>query len=522
MTAHAMPVPEPTGWQPGPDEVLVGVDIIELVSSSMYIDPLTAYREYVQNSADAIDAAREAGLLPRDAHGRIDITVDSSARRVLIRDNGVGLPASEFTSRLTAFGASEKRGKHRRGFRGVGRLAAVGYCQELFFRSRTSSSGPVCELRWDCRLLRTILRAADFHGTLSEVVHRATSHRRYHSSAYPAPFFEVELRGVVRHGRDDLLNESAVRSYLGQVAPVPFAPSFRSGEEIEEFLRDIPTPANLHIFVNGIGPVCRPHSDFIPMKPGLVSKVSEVSRLTIPGVDGGIAAKGWILHHDYFGALPRHLGIRGLRLRSGSLQVGDESVLEATFPEPRFNIWSVGEFHILDRRIIPNGRRDQCETGAHYANVLNHIASTARDIGSRCRLQSQYRQTFRRAQVLAEQVGGGLSILEQGVLTRAARRALAADLGEALGRLTKIGAGQSLAPSDRVRVRRRYNALRHRLVQAFEANHKAAGLQQLRPGKRRVYEEVFSLIYDCASDVRGAKELVDRVIARVRPELGDG
>ena len=35
----------------------------------------------------------------------------------------------------------------------------------------------------------------------------------------------------------------------------------------------------------------------------------------------------------------------------------------------------------------------------------------------------------------------------------------------------------------------------------------------MTPQRRRTYEEVFSLIYDCASDQRGAKELVDRVLA---------
>lgn len=516
MTTFPSPDDGSSGWHAGPEDVLVGVDIIELVSSSMYIDPLTTYREYVQNSADAIDDARASGLLSLDAPGRIEITVDSSARRILVRDNGTGLHPSEFTPRLTAFGASPKRGTHRRGFRGVGRLAAIGYCQELYFRSRISSNAPICELRWDCRVLRTVLRAADFHGTLSEAVHRATSHRQFHSTEFPERFFEVELRGIVRHGKDDLLNEAAVRSYLGQVAPVPFAPSFRAGEEVREFLTDIPTPATLHIFVNGDGPLYRPHSDSISMKPGLVSTVSEVSLVTIPGMDGGIAAKGWVLHHDYFGALPRQLGIRGLRLRSGSIQVGDESVLEGTFAEPRFNTWSIGEFHILDPRIVPNGRRDQCEGSVHYSNVLNHIASAAREIGSRCRARSQHRQTMRRVQTLADDIESRLGVLEQGVLGRAARGALAARTKESLERLATLGASRSLPAHERTKVRRRHDVLARRLARTLDVNRRSPGLQGLAVGRRHLYEEIFALLYDCASDMRAAKQLVDRVLARVQ------
>ena len=45
------------------DEIVIGKDVLELVSSAMYVDPLTIYREYLQNAADAIDDAHAAGTL---------------------------------------------------------------------------------------------------------------------------------------------------------------------------------------------------------------------------------------------------------------------------------------------------------------------------------------------------------------------------------------------------------------------------------------------------------------------------
>ncbi len=48
-----------TAEEGGP--VVVGKDILELLSSAMYVDPLTIYREYIQNAADAIDQARHVG-----------------------------------------------------------------------------------------------------------------------------------------------------------------------------------------------------------------------------------------------------------------------------------------------------------------------------------------------------------------------------------------------------------------------------------------------------------------------------
>ncbi|MGB8480401.1 MAG: hypothetical protein WCE63_16460 [Acidobacteriaceae bacterium] len=45
-------------------------------------------------------------------------------------------------------------------------------------------------------------------------------------------------------------------------------------------------------------------------------------------------------------------------------QVGGDVLLEDLFPETRFNSWTVAETHVLDQRIIPNGRRDDYEHNA--------------------------------------------------------------------------------------------------------------------------------------------------------------
>ena len=115
-------------------DVFVGKDVLELLSSSMYVNPLAIFREYIQNATDAIDDAVSAGLLPSTDHGRIEINLDHIDRRVVIRDNGKGLSNRDFPARMLCFGASEKRGTGARGFRGVGRLAGLGYVQQLVFQ----------------------------------------------------------------------------------------------------------------------------------------------------------------------------------------------------------------------------------------------------------------------------------------------------------------------------------------------------------------------------------------------------
>src|SRR5258708_25359242 len=78
-------------WGPGPEGIVIGKDVLELLSTSMYVDPMTVYREYVQNAADAIDETRSAKLLSPKQAGKVDMSLDPLSRSIKIRDNGTGV-----------------------------------------------------------------------------------------------------------------------------------------------------------------------------------------------------------------------------------------------------------------------------------------------------------------------------------------------------------------------------------------------------------------------------------------------
>src|SRR3712207_5847363 len=136
---------------------IVGKDILELLSSGMYVDARTVFRELIQNSADAIDEAFRAGLFREGQLARVDILFDPTKRTVRVRDNGIGVPASRAEMVLTSFGASAKRGTGARGFRGVGRLAAFAYAQSVSFKTKAVGETVSTEIRWDCRRLKSAL-----------------------------------------------------------------------------------------------------------------------------------------------------------------------------------------------------------------------------------------------------------------------------------------------------------------------------------------------------------------------------
>src|SRR2546423_4519602 len=89
-----------TAWRHTTSPLIIGKDLLELLSSSMYVDSMAIYREYVQNAADAVDEARQMGLLAPMDSGKVKIFLDVNNRTIRIRDNGVGIGRDEFEERL--------------------------------------------------------------------------------------------------------------------------------------------------------------------------------------------------------------------------------------------------------------------------------------------------------------------------------------------------------------------------------------------------------------------------------------
>ena len=503
-------------WQTLASEIVIGKDILELLSSSMYVDPMTIYREYVQNAADSIDEAKAESVLGPSEAGKVTVSIDVSARNVKISDNGMGIAHGEFAERLTAFGASKKRGRRARGFRGVGRLAGIGYCQELFFRSRIPGEAKVSEIRWDCRKLKAILRSSEEHPDLRSAVNQVVEIRSIPAVGVPERFFEVELRGIVRHRNDQLLSATAINSYLAQVAPVPFRDDFPFRDRILRHIGSDVRLGDLHILVGEeSAPVVRPHGETLQIGVGVFDRFSEVELLNIEGIDGETACLGWVLHHGYTGALPTACSVRGLRVRCGNIQIGDDRMFEELFPEARFNAWSVGELHIIDSRIIPNGRRDHFEQSVHFHNLLTHLTPVAREITRKCRTSSIQRKWARDFELREIAVREKAAIIKQGALGRNDRYRITEEIRAAIAFLEGI-ITKGILPTDVISsLKKRKERLERDVYKILQAPVKASALSDIPSSKRRAYEQLIGLIYECSASQTNAKLLVDKILTRI-------
>ena len=366
-------------------EPTVGGDLLRLITAGMYDSPLIVYREYLQNAADSVAT---------QGSGTVHVMIDRIRSRVTIRDNGTGLSPKEAARRLIDVGRSSKDHTLDRGFRGIGRLSALAFAERVQFTTRTRPAEPVTEVTWSARTLRDPdLAQVD----VTTAIERCTTTRHILHGDWPERFFEVRVDRIHRHAASTLLNEDAVRGYIGEVCPVPMANVFPLAREIREFITSHTDYFVLDVHVNDDqSPVKRPFGETIPLTDRYGAAFERLETRVIPAIDGNEpAAIVWLAHTPYAGSIPRGVGVRGLRARMGNIQIGSDRIFEHLFLEPRFNGWCVGEVHILDKRIVPNGRRDYFEPSPHQRNLENHLGAITHEISSQCRRASSQRNKLR-------------------------------------------------------------------------------------------------------------------------------
>jgi hypothetical protein len=498
------------------ESIVIGKDILELLSHAMYLNPLSVYREYIQNSTDSIDEAENTKAYNNHLTPRIDISISQTDRTVKILDNGIGLKKQNFKKRITAFGASKKRGSEARGFRGVGRLAGLGYCQELIFRTRAAGETEISEVVWDCRKILELLRDDSFKGDLKDVVNYVTEFNKPNLPSYPDHFFEVEMRKLSRLKNDILLNELEIKNYLSQVAPVPFSPNFKHKEQIEIFLSKYNLGKSFDIFLNNSNdPIYRPHQNTLKISDNLIDKFKPPVFYEITGTNGHISAIGWRLDHSYFGAIPNTSYVKGLRVRAGNIQVGNEHLLSDLFSEKRFNSWAVGEIHILDKKIKPNGRRDNFPQSQSYSDLLNQLNIQAQAITKLCREQSVIRNRAKSFEIEKRKIEERLSLLTQSVIPRNLETSLKKEVRSSIATLGKLSNSIGLFGDETPELKKEFEQTQANADKILNNKITDDPLANVASNKKSAYKEIFGLIYECSSNRIVAKTLIDKIIIRI-------
>lgn len=359
----------------GSEKPQIGKYILDSLSIGMYNHPLMMIREYIQNSVDAIDEVSGQNR-DREYNGKVDIQVDWRSKSIYIKDNGAGVPADMAYGTLQDIGKSLKNARQNRGFRGIGRLGGLGYCDRLEFKTKAAGERLYSVSSWDCIKLRALIAEddsrIDIFGALKEVT---TFSQDTYDGSKKDHFFEVEM-GNVRSPRDILINVPEIKAYLAQVAPVPFnGIGFSFAGSIDAELRNmIPKYETYEISVNG-DQVYKPYINDIYISDKHKDIIKGIEFIELRN-DEQLFAYAWLANTELLGVIRTNMMIDCLRVRSGNIMIGDKLLLSDFFRERRFNNYLVGEIHVVDNNLVPNSRRDDFEDNAAKEKLLTSFVKT--------------------------------------------------------------------------------------------------------------------------------------------------
>lgn len=388
--------------------LIIGKYTLESLTNGMYASPLDLYREYIQNAVDSIDEAIEKELIS-STQGKIDIVIDEENDSIVIRDNGTGIPVIRAVQMLVDIGNSKKAQGKNRGFRGIGRLAGLGYCDTLTFSTSAFNEARKTVVSFNAKKLKDILIPG--RGTEESIydVLNAVISTKEEPEKEKFHYFEVCLKGISL--KNTLMEKEVVRNYLIQNAPLPFNPAFKWGEEINKqlSLQGWRLPVyNIYLMMNTQAPeqLYKPYADVLVSDR--VKKLNDNIRdiqVKVLKEQENILAVVWYANTNFFGTIVDS-NIKGLRVRQGNILIGDKTTCAHFFKEERFNGWVVGEVHILDPRFIANSRRDNFEKNEVYFSLVEQMKEVSLEIIKEIRRLSYGRSlsTEKKAVIEAETI----------------------------------------------------------------------------------------------------------------------
>ncbi len=345
-------------------ESIIGKNVIESLTTGMYENPLFVYREYIQNAADAVDHAVKSGVLQKGEEA-ISVRIDNERQEIIIEDNAIGIESAKAFSILRNIAKSTKQKGIDKGFRGIGRLGGLAYCQKLTFETSCKGEDVKSIVTWDAEKLQNLINDTEDKSSGEEVVKEVTSFDSKKEDK-DEHYFKVVMEDV---NLGDLLNIDEVTNYLQMVAPIDINSSFLYKKEIQKYMNEHQLSVDTYnIYING-DQIFKPYNSKIYSfdKAGnkkTAGNVYQVNYFNRKSASGEPLFWGWFSMTSLEGQIPSANLARGIRLRSANIQIGDSEICKKFFTstsDQRFSFYFFGELHALNSKLIPNSRRDYFE-----------------------------------------------------------------------------------------------------------------------------------------------------------------
>ena len=336
----------------------IGKNILENLTTGMYLDSKVTYREYVQNACDQIDKAIDSGIVTSEL-AEVTIFIDQKKRYVSIEDNATGVREKDFVTQLGDIANSDKKIGVDKGFRGIGRLCGLAYCRTLVFTTSYAGESIASRMSFDAKLMREML-ISDKKYTVDQILDAIVTTESY-TEEKDKHYFKVELIDI-NPENTDLLDTTGVRDYLSFVAPVPYTNKFRYRYDIYEHAKKLGfTIDEYKVTVNGAQLFKEYKTRLYEGTDNARKSYDDVFGVEFKNFYDGktLIAWAWYGLCRFEKAIPKALNpMYGFRLRQGNIQIGDNTAVASLFKEDRGNSYFIGEIFTVDKNLIPNSQRN--------------------------------------------------------------------------------------------------------------------------------------------------------------------
>lgn len=214
--------------------IRMGFRLLETLTSALYDDPLILFREYVQNSVDAFTKTIADDPSKKFDEFHINISINREKANIVITDNGYGIVESKFLDKMTSIGASDKSGfDDQIGFRGIGRLSGMPFCEKLIFKNKISGLKKCMIFTWNGDTFHELLNQEEDQ-ELETAIGRIAEHS---SEPYDGDindhFFTVNILGY-KEEISELVKSSDFKYRLKMMLPLKYSPEFTFQKDIKD------------------------------------------------------------------------------------------------------------------------------------------------------------------------------------------------------------------------------------------------------------------------------------------------
>lgn len=365
---------------------IIGSYVLESLTTGMYADPRDALREYVQNSLDSLRQAIKSGVINQN-EAKLKIEISSTLSRLVFTDNGMGIDPNHAGRVLLSIGSSKKEFGVDVGFRGIGRLAGIAYCDKLTFETTSRGSDKSCRITFDCKKLsKTFDPKKNKEAILLEDILRDSCTLEFLDETPESHFFRVILSPLNKNGMAFTEGHN-VDSYLAEVSPVDyFQQKFIYASQVRKMIKESPFEVpTIQIEMKkdekASFSISKPYKSHLRRSDAVDIQISDVTKFTDPS--GSDRYWGWYGESDLLGAIANEDNA-GFRVRLGNILIGGPTLTRRIFEEAspsngRFNNYYIGEIFIAPGLVTPNARRDDFEDSEEWSSIKASLLNFFKD-----------------------------------------------------------------------------------------------------------------------------------------------